>query len=345
MHSSISNSNDRLPKHDWQQVWIIALSIVIVFISVWESIWRLQGFEPSLNDDAPLWINVRKSIPANDPKAIVLIGASRIQLDVNIELFEQQIKHQVFQLAINGGTSPIPVLAHLANDPTFKGLIICDINELNLTSRLTRGIPEAWIKMYHNYKFKDQFEFFLHSLIQKSFIFRLPALQPANIFRKVKETHKLPVPSYLTLFSNRFMKADYLILKETYNSQHYYNTWIERYRDMYQKELPILKDVFEKNLQHINTSVKLIQQRGGNVIFIRLPSSGKIWEMDNMYWPKDKYWDIFTQQIPAVFIHFNDYPELQYSLFDDSHLDFRQTIPFTKSFAYIINALELNNNR
>lgn len=337
MHSSISNSNDRLPKHDWQQVWIIASSIVIIFISLWESIWRLQGFESSLNDDVQLWINVRKNIPANDPKAVVLMGSSRMQLDLDTQVFKQYVKFPLFQLAIDG-TSPIPVLTHLAEDETFKGIVVCEISEANLIAKPTPHTAEQWIKTYQQSKFNDEFEFLLNSFVQKTFIFRLPELQPVNIWQKINSTGHLPLPFYLTLHADRFKAGDYLLLNKypNYSIAAHYNMRLERHQGMYSGLLPVDEAVFQNNLKKIKNNVEKIQKRGGKIVFVRFPTSGGILKLDEQMLPRAQYWDVFVQQIPASFVHFKDHAELQYNLPDGSHLDYRQAVPFTKNLARLL---------
>jgi len=335
--SSISNSNQRLPKYDWQQVWVFVLSIVVISMSFWESFWRLQGFEPSLNDDANLWVNIRRQIPPNDPTAVVLIGSSRMQLDFDPNVFEQYTKLTPFQLAIDG-TSPLPVLAHLANDETFRGTIICDINEANLITKLTHSTVDDWIKAYQQSKFNNAFEFLLSTFVQKNFVFRLPELQPTHIWQAIANTEHLPLPFYLKLYSNRFKAGDYLLLDKdpNYSIATHYEIRLEKHKKMYQELLPVDPTVFQNNLQRIKAQVQTIQQRGGKVIFVRFPSSGGVLELDEQLLPRDQYWNVFVEQVPALFLHFKDYPDLQYNLPDGSHLDYRQAIPFTKSLTRLL---------
>lgn len=340
MHSSTSNSNARVPNHDWQQIWVIALSIVIVAICVWEIIWRLQRFEPSLNDDAQLWISVRKAIPKNDRQAMVLIGSSRMQLDIDTQVFKKILNKPTFQLAIDG-TSPLPVLSHLATDETFQGTVICDINEANLISKPAPNIADQWVKQYHYSKFTDEFEFLLRSFVQKTFVFRLPELQPVNIWNTIQNEKRLPLPFYLTLYPDRFKAGDYLLLNKdpNYSIAAHYNIRFNHHKEMYQGLLPVDQNIFQTNLNLIKTDVEKIQKRGGNVIFVRFPTSGGVLELDEQHLPRSQYWDVFAQQIPAKFIHFKDHPSLQYNLPDGSHLDFRQAIPFTKTLALLVNSL------
>src|SRR5262245_4426819 len=92
----------------------------------WELFWRLQGFKPSLNDDPALWALSRKKVSQGDENTVVFIGASRIQLDVNTDVFAEMTGKHPIVLAIDGEL-PIPVLRDLADDPSFRGTIICEL--------------------------------------------------------------------------------------------------------------------------------------------------------------------------------------------------------------------------
>jgi hypothetical protein len=342
----ISNSNQRLPKHDWQLIWVITLSIVVITISIWESFWRLRGFEPSLNDDAQLWISIRRSIPPNDPSAVVLMGSSRMQLDFDTQVFKQYTNLTPFQLAIDG-TSPLPVLAHFADDASFRGTIICDINEANLIAKQTPSVADQWIKAYQHSKFNAEFEFLLNSFVQETFVFRLPELQPINIWQNITNTGHLPLPFYLKLHADRFKAGDYLLLNKypNYSIAAHYNMRLERHKGMYEGLLPVDQAIFESNLQNIQSQVQKIQQRGGKVVFVRFPTSGGILELDEQLLPREQYWNVFAQRVSAIFLHFKDYPDLQYNLPDGSHLDYRQAVLFTKSLTRLLmNSLHLTTS-
>src|ERR1700693_1303766 len=114
VRSSISNSNDRIPHALWGKVWLITLLLFLGFLGAWEAFWRFQRFKPSLNDDPGLWALARKRASQGGQSTVALIGASRIQLDINLDAFAALTSTRPLQLAIDGA-SLIPVLRHLSN--------------------------------------------------------------------------------------------------------------------------------------------------------------------------------------------------------------------------------------
>jgi len=111
---------------------------------------------------------------------------------------------------------------------------------------------------------------------------------------------------------------------------------VARHYSMYQEMLPIEFSIFQDNVRQVQQAVTTIQQRGGQVIFARFPSSGEVWKLDEQYLPRAQYWDEFARQVSAKTLHFKDFPELQYELPDGSHLDYRQAIPFTRSLIKLL---------
>ncbi len=69
--------------------------------------------------------------------------------------------------------------------------------------------------------------------------------------------------------------------------------------------------------------VRRIQSRGGRVVFVRFPTSGEHWQIDQLKYPKSEFWDLIGGSTVAQTIHFVDHPALrQFELPDTSHLDF-----------------------
>ena len=74
-----------------------------------------------------------------------------------------------------------------------------------------------------------------------------------------------------------------------------------------------------------------IKQRGGKVVFIRFPATDEHWELDEKYFPRDKYWDTYAISSEANLIHFRDIKEMNNIKCPDySHLDYRDTRYFTQ---------------
>jgi len=75
-------------------------------------------------------------------------------------------------------------------------------------------------------------------------------------------------------------------------------------------------------------------------VFVRLPSTGAVWELEQTYFPREFYWDVLVQNTPADTLHFRDVPEMAVlPCPDGSHLDARQAEAFTRVLVRELAAL------
>ncbi|WP_417851434.1 hypothetical protein [Thalassoglobus sp.] len=85
-----------------------------------------------------------------------------------------------------------------------------------------------------------------------------------------------------------------------------------------------------EDVKKVEEWVQQIASRGGRVVFVRFPTSGEHWVLDNSQYPKSEYWDRMAAFTSAETIHFTDVPALtQFELPDTSHLDYRDAPAFT----------------
>jgi hypothetical protein len=107
---------------------------------------------------------------------------------------------------------------------------------------------------------------------------------------------------------------------------------LERLRKHYKTLSPGISDkAFLEAMANIEEAVLKITERGGRVVFIRLPVSGDHIRLDEEFYPRAKYWDIFASTTIAETINLMDY-EWIHDLCcpDTSHIDFRDSPYFTK---------------
>ena len=75
------------------------------------------------------------------------------------------------------------------------------------------------------------------------------------------------------------------------------------------KEPPMSGAPLDSLINAVKSSVDKIKGRGGQVIFVRTPSSGPYWQGELKGFPREKYWDHLLQITGCPGIHFKDYPE------------------------------------
>lgn len=328
---SISNSNERIVDAPWRKMWGLALVLSLVLLGAWEGFWRGQGFSPSLIDESGLWGQMRRKVKSGDARSVVLIGASRIQLGLNTAVFTQMTGITPIQLAINGEV-PLILLRHFAQDVSFRGIIISDMNEEWVwTEAEAEGRkPTEWLRIYETQTWSAQVEQRLRGVMQGMVVFRLPDIAPHQVWKAIKDG-RWPTPSYVTLLSDRSVLADYTKLDKALIQQKN-----ETYKAISHTP-PWPPTEYRERSRAIGSFVTPIVARRGKVIFIRFPTSGALWEMEEQRYPRKDYWDVFAAESQAVTIHFKDYPALaNFDCPDGSHLDYRDAIPFTQALVEIL---------
>jgi len=307
------------------------MSIVVVSVTGWECFWRSRGFVPSLTDDAQLWAAARTQVGRKDKDAVVLLGTSRMQLGLNVGEFARSTGIRPVQLAMNGEL-PIVPLRSLVDDPSFSGVIICELSEDWMSPETVGGKAAEWIQVYEHQTWSSRLEQWLGRLTQDTFVFRLPDLAPLRVWHHLLEG-TAPTPSYVKVLPDRSILADYTKLDAADQRRHRE----EVVRESYARQPPWPPAEFRERAHELGELIEPLRARGGAVIFVRFPTSGTLWELQNQRYPRAQYWDVLGPETGAFTIHFKDYPELaRFECPDGSHLDYRDAVPFTHALGGLV---------
>jgi len=334
--SSTSNSSDRARQYfgwwRWSYIWLLIVCLYLGCIGGWEVYWRLRGFTPSITDDWPVWSQIRRQ--ANDHRdALALVGASRILLGLDPAIVEEMTDYSAHMLAIDG-SNPIPVLVELSNDPAFIGKVICSIPSLWLAGELkSKGDRTAkWLRKYRKQSLSSKLETRLALTLQGHLVFRYGGLAPRKLWEKWQQGRPVK-PPYAPLRADRFRPADYsLIDLESLRAAR-----VERTRELHQQATILDQREFRQRVEIIQKAVRRIEQRGGEVVFIRFPSCGEVWAIEEETIPRRQYWDVLANEVAAPTIHFEDYERLQdFNCTDGSHLDYSDARTFTREIVTML---------
>ena len=83
--------------------------------------------------------------------------------------------------------------------------------------------------------------------------------------------------------------------------------------------------------------LRRIEARGGQVVFVRMPTSDEHWELDERYYPRAQYWDRLGSITGVATVHFADDPRTSaFSCPDTSHLDYRDAPRFTEGLLEVL---------
>jgi hypothetical protein len=328
---STSNSDERMQLTDWGRVWMIGLLTAALFLGCWEVFWRIRGFQPTIQDDWGIWAKVRRQAVSQGSRAIILVGASRIQAGLHPDIFEQVTGKRPLVLAIDG-SSPIPVLENLAGDDRIAGTIICSFIPMFLGEDSDDfGRSKKWIRRYNQQKWSSRIETQFSILVEQTFVFRFTGLQPGQLWENLME-RQWPRPLYAPMRPNRYRAMDFSLA----NMDRVLRGRIEREMEFQKKASPLSEERFMEKAARIDEIIQKIENRGGRVIFIRFPSTGVVRQLEDETWPREKYWDTLAANTRAKSIHFEDYPSLsKFDCPDGSHLDVSDAEIFTRSLAEI----------
>ena len=334
----MSNSRTGLAAVDWRKTWLLALLLVALFLVAYERFWRAHGFVPSVTDDQALWNLARSSVKGDDYNEIVLIGDSQMRENINPSVFAELFNNRKpVQLALDG-SGPLAVLRNLSDDESFKGVVICDVLSWLFFSE-TAGDEQRAEDVVRAYKRPNALTYVekrLRLLVESNFVFSLPELSPASLFRSLRE-RQLPKPKYNVNLADRTEYADYTKTDNQKIAQY----MLDRVQE---KGAGISEERLQEELKRIEEMVSKIQARGGRVIFVVLPTTGAVHAIEEQKYPREKYWDVMAAHTKAIAIHCSDYPSLSnFNSPDGLHLDYHDAKTFTRNFALIIkDALKSN---
>ncbi len=350
---STSSSNDRLPRGNWAAAWFLSIITFILALIFVEYDIRQSGWKPSVVDSKQLWVHHRKRASELKEKAIILVGASRIQLGLDLDIVRQFTKLEPVQLAIDG--SPfMPVLENLALDPSINGIVIISLNENISIDKKSRSF--SWVKYYEeniNDNSKEPYRKINETIsmyFKNNMVTRLEGAKPFTVISSLA-FNKQSLGNYLVTHYDRSRDADYNKVKmpEFYlrRVQRHYGGKIlnnkvslsdlqPNYSNLIKDIKPLNNTTFLEHISLLNSLIEKIEDRGGKVVLVRFPTSKLLWEIDRNKFPKDKFWNKLAK-LHKNSIHFSDYPSLsKFNLPDGSHLDFRDKKVFTESLINII---------
>lgn len=102
------------------------LLLMLLGLLAWEWHWRAFGASPGYRNSDGQWAEQRRRIDGDDGDATVLLGASRVLFDIDLDTWERVAGERPIQLAVEG-TTPLPMLEDLADDPDFSGRVLVGV--------------------------------------------------------------------------------------------------------------------------------------------------------------------------------------------------------------------------
>ncbi|HXV73249.1 MAG TPA: hypothetical protein VD713_00825, partial [Sphingomonadales bacterium] len=313
-------------------------------LTVWEVRVRSYGYEPYMVDNAGLWAIQRNRIGDEGKDAVVFTGSSRLLFDTDLSQWREATGRPTIQLAAVG-TSPRMFMEDLAGDPDFTGLLVVGVTPpLFFTERggymasvldyYQHESPSAWLGQRLGMMLEARFAFLDRD--------NLPLF---TLLKHIKMPNREGVSDpYWEIWK----LEDNLPDRQTWMWPRVYED--KAYQEKSQQSWLHLLDAMaaqggggpppqaDEAIADAKEQIDKIRAKGGEVVFVRAPSSGPFREIEDQGFPREKYWDRLLAETGSVGVHFEDQPETNgYSVPEWSHLRKDEAIDFT---AHVIRLLD-----
>lgn len=335
------------PIFSW--LWIFAPAICLVFILFVANEFYLQrqGLSYSSSDSPAKWARLRSRASQLGKKAIILVGGSRILLDIDQSELQKETGLEPVQLAILGSPSA-NVLEDLATDRSITGTIIFDYSDWGVG---VSGQGAIHYEQYYDMFWRDRFR-------------PPPSAITEELLSEELRTHFLsysginsPILSILLTFNPGLIEGQFIFDQRTREMSVNFSAAV--IKDVYYRKVAgelgldwrsippdaeqILKSkTFELNppteapafsiqLLKLKQQVAAIHQHGGRIYFVAAPTSGMVKEIESIQHPTDLFWNKFVSEVGAPAIRSNDLNQLNgFICPDGSHLQAEQNEESTK---------------
>jgi len=307
--------------------------------AAWELYWREIGFVTHDYVDTPsLWATQRRRATGD---RTVLIGSSRMYFDVNLRAWAEETDGpRPIQLSLVG-TSPRGLLTELANDSTVRGLVVVGVTPGiffrtrrgylgDFPERAERESPSEWLGQRLFMAMERAFAFIdwdtrLGTILERQPIPVREGMILDRAVRKVSRTR----PARQGWLEPR-------ILEDSVYRQLVRDIWMDGDDSPDRRPSPPADSVTAL-IAELDRDIGRIRARGGDVAFVRFPSSGRVLESEHRDFPRERYWDRLAREVDAVAIYYQDHPALSgYQTPEWSHLSRDDAQRFTRALVPIL---------
>lgn len=313
--------------------FVVAAALAATLGGLGEGLARARGFVPAVRDDDAQWSHWRgRASVAAGPRPLALVGSSRVQTGVAAEVLARRFPGRlVVPLAING-SSPLPVLRDLAEDPSFRGDVLCELLPHTYFTDL-REPAQVALDWLHKHRHKTWIAD-AESAVRHGLQARVALLLPELSFEQLAQAlarRAAPVPAYSQPGPLRAMLADYTRADVPALQQ--------KNASAFRSVGAALAEPQRRALYaELRRQVALVRARGGRVLFVRMPASRATLAAERERFARF-YEEEFEAAVDAPLVSAEREPGLQgFDCPDDSHLDRRDREAFTEGLAAALAA-------
>ncbi len=332
-----------------KQSLIIALTIGLISVIVWELYWRSQDYYPTLNDEKTLWAIKRAKVETASKEDVIVVGSSRAYFDIQLDEWESITGKKPIQLA-STGSSPLPIFHDIVNNSNFTGTVLIGITPGLFFSTTYPGAspwsrPQSKVDFYENRTYAQRINYQLSIPLQKNLVLMSADeeewsddIDLKSLLRRIKIGDRTggPIQPPFYYFGDVNLDRNMRMTTKTATDTAFANT-IKKVWDFFGRGAPPPDK--ESTMTYFLEDLKKYKQKGGNVVLVRFPSSGGVRIGESMGLPRAEFWDDLVKQADIKAYHFEDYESLKHlTCPEDSHLSGEDADYFTRELLRIMKA-------
>ena len=334
-----------IPLQPWGRILLGALALFLLLMAAWEWHWRAYGATPGMRNSDGAWADQRRRIDTGEGGKTVLIGSSRMLFDVQLPEWGRATGDRPIQLSLEG-TSPLPVLEDLADDPDFTGRLLIDATPASLFLGQS-GRRASVVPYYHGQSPSQRSGHWLSQhFLEPWFAFYDPDFALPVVVRRQAWPDRPGLPPRILVrkLSVQEMDRNTHLWQKVEDDPQYHALVRRIWRVQLGLPLPPMLDTEAKRIKlreetigRVAIAVDKLRARGVRVVFVRPPSSGPWLAHELRLTPRKDTWEALLQRTGSPGIHFEDYPQLQgYALPEWSHLGTAEAKRFTTALAPLV---------
>lgn len=317
---------DGSPQGPWGKTWVVACLLIALMLGGLELLWRMRGHRPSIASTEQLWCYHRERLEGAGRDTLALVGASRLQIDFALEEFGRSHSHiDVVQLSVPA-KSAYATLRDLAGDESFRGTVLCEMEELSLQP-IHHADQQPYVDYYRQKWGPGKKATLLLSVVPQLMLTQLqPRLGGVNLLIWLREG-RLPLVNYTETSFDRQRFADYSLV----DTESLIKTRLAYIRKEMRDHPPASPDRWQQVIDEVAGFVRRIEARGGKVAIVVCPLQGRLLALQHELFPRERYWQPFAAGVGTDVIHYEEMPgHEQLHCPDDSHLDPAGGVAFTR---------------
>jgi hypothetical protein len=328
-----------IPDQPWRAMSLVVLILVILLSCLWE--WKMRTLELVPGDFSGTydpWAELRRQVDKRDVP-VIIIGDSRILFDTDLDRVARLTGVRPVQLAI-AGSSGLPILEDIADDPHFKGLAIVGMAEtpfFDTVHAVKRPAEALALSRWESPSKRASYQ--IQRVISRGLAMLDDEYQLSTLVFQLDSDWRRGVKGpYHDVWKMQELKDDgqariwRRLEHDRRLSDHARHVWHELF-----PPFPMDDKSINGILARTKVAVDKIRARGGDVVFVRPPSSPDLRVAEDKHIPRARGWDALLAYTHANGIHTDDLPAAQnLTLPESSHLSHACATVFTDAYIRIL---------